>query len=210
MVAPTTIGFFAAPLVIRAQLSGDPAFDEALARVRQSLLEAYAHQQLPFAKVVEAARPGRESSYTPLFRVMFSLVRSLLPEAETPGLELEALEMGSGATDFDLFVNIVEEPAAAGETAPRLRGLAVYSKDVYNAETIRTLLTAYLDILAAAVGSPETRLSEFPLPAALAAGKPAPEAGHTDLRREITQQVWSVFRLLENPTHPEAEFFLMP
>ncbi len=154
------IGFFAAPLVVRTELSGNPTFHEAIERTRYTLLEAYGHQDLPFAKVVEAARPGRQSSYTPLFQVMFSLVRPMLETGELPGLDLEAVEMGSGATDFDLFVNVIEEPDT-------LRALVVYSRDLYIAETIRSLMAAYVELLLAAVSTPAARLSELPFPASL-------------------------------------------
>ena len=105
------IGFFAAPLVIRTDLSGDPTFLDVMARVRIEVLAAYAHQDLPFAKVVEAAKPGRHTSYTPLFHVMFSTVKSLLPEIQAPEVHMESIPIDPGATDFDLFVNVFDEPA---------------------------------------------------------------------------------------------------
>ena len=154
------IGFFAAPLVVRTRLSEDLTFLEAIGRVRQTLLEAYAHQELPFAKVVEAAHPGRQSSYTPLFQVMFSVVKSLLPATETPDLDLEALELGTDSTDFDLFINIIDEPRA-------LRALVVYSKDLYDAETVRRLMAAYLDVLRQGVRRPQTLLSDLEAPSEL-------------------------------------------
>ncbi len=154
------IGFFAAPLVVRTDLSGDPALQEAIERTRTTLLEGYNHQDLPFARVVEAAHPGRQSSYTPLFQVMFSVIKSMLPVEELPGLELEAVEIGSGATDFDLFVNVIEEPRG-------LRALVVYSSDLYSAQKVRNLMAAYIDVLRVFVDAPDTRLSALPVPAEL-------------------------------------------
>ncbi len=154
------IGFFAAPLVVRTRLDEDLSFRETLARVRHTLVEAYAHQELPFSKVVEAAHPGRLSSYTPLFQVMFSVVKSLLPATELPDLELQPLDLGTDATDFDLFINVIEKPGD-------LRALIVYNADLYNASTVRTLMAAYLEILAKAVAEPEFRLPEFSVPETL-------------------------------------------
>ena len=149
------VGFFAAPLVVRVDLAGDPPYREILDRVSRSLREAYAHQELPFAKVVEASHPGRQSSYTPLFQIMFSVVRSMLPATELPDLELEALEIGAGATDFDLFVNVIDE-------GRDLRVLAIYNRDIYDGSTVRALVASYLELMETAVRSPGTRLSELP------------------------------------------------
>ena len=154
------IGFFAAPLVVRSEISPGATFRDALRDLRRDLLETYAHQELPFAKVVESAHPGRQSTYTPLFHVMFSLVRALLPDLNLPDLDLKAVEIGAGATDFDLFVNVVEE---RGD----LRALAVYSKDLYDSGTVSSLMEAYLRILKDGVASPDRRVSEFDLPARL-------------------------------------------
>ena len=162
------IGFFAAPLVVRTTLTADPDFDGIVNRVRETLLEAYAHQELPFAKVVEAAQPGRQSSYTPLFQVMFSVVKTLLPASEADGLDLEALELGAGATDFDLFLNVIEERDS-------LRAVVVYSEDLYGADTVRRLMDAYLELLREALDTPTTKLHQFRVPEDLKRREPAAE-----------------------------------
>ncbi len=161
------IGFFAAPLPVRTQLTGDPGFREILRRAQRALLDAYAHQELPFAKMVEAARNGGQTGNAPLFRIMFSVLNPLLPVSETADLELESLELGTTATDFDLFLNIVEEDSA-------FRALAVYSKDLYNAETIRHLMAVYVELLRTAIEEPETRITALKIPEELTPCKPKP------------------------------------
>jgi FkbH-like protein len=150
------IGFFAAPLVVRIGLGGDPEFGEIWERVRKELLAAYAHQELPFANVVEAAHPGRQPGYTPLFQVMFSLVKPLLAEVVSADLALEALEINPGATDFDLFVNLVDD----GEG---LRGHVIYNTDLFDRETVRAAIESYQTFLQKAAADARTRLSQLAL-----------------------------------------------
>ncbi len=164
------IGFFAAPLATRTDVTGDPAFRELVRRVRSGLLEVYEHQELPFAKVVEAAHPDRQAVYTPLFHIMFSLVQPLVTEIDRPDFTVEPVDLPVTATDFDLFLNIFDEPKS-------LRALAVYNRDLYDAPTIRRLITAYLELLQAAVENPETRLSRLPvIPELRRVGKEPPPA----------------------------------
>ena len=154
------IGFFAAPLPVRTRLPKDPSFREVLQHTRRALLECYAHQELPFAQISEAAHAGRQRGNQPLFRVLFSALQPLLPVSEIADLKLKPLELGNGVTDFDLFLNIVEEDRD-------YQMLILYSKDLYNAETIRNLMALYLELLRTNIEAPLTRISALPAPEGL-------------------------------------------
>ena len=150
------IGFFVNTLVLRTDLSGDPHFPELLARVRKVTLEAYAHQDLPFEVLVEDLQPERSLSRNPLFQVMFQLENTPKEELPLPGLTLSPVGVAGVASQFDLSVDVVESD----------RGLAVtaeYSTDLFEAETIRTLLKRWEILLESISVAPDQRLSEFPL-----------------------------------------------
>ncbi|HKP82175.1 MAG TPA: amino acid adenylation domain-containing protein [Pyrinomonadaceae bacterium] len=148
------IGFFVNTLVLRTDLSGDPYFPEFLARVRKVTLEAYAHQDLPFEVLVEDLQPERSLSRNPLFQVMFQLENTPKEELPLPGLTLSPVAVEGVASQFDLSVDVVESE----------QGLAVvaeYSTDLFEAETIRTLLKRWEILLESIAAAPQQRLSEF-------------------------------------------------
>jgi FkbH-like protein len=171
------IGFFAYPLVLCTDLSGDPSFRDLLARVYETALGAYAHQNVPFAWVVKAVHRGRRTPYPPVIQVMFSLARSPLEGVQIPGLQLDLVDVENKATDFDLFVTLVE----------RERGLhvaVVYNSDLFEASTIENLMDSFCQVLEKALAAPQVRVSELaPL-----------EYGEDDLnRRECTIAVAATF-----------------
>jgi amino acid adenylation domain-containing protein len=152
------IGFFANTLVIRSDLSGDPAFRSYLARVRERVLEAYAHQRLPFDHLVEVLQPERSLQHSPLFQVMLAFQSSAGPLAN-PAWGVDsgpALGMDTGTSKFDLTLALAEQEGA-------LRGVLEYSTDLYETATIARL-SLHLRALAEEVAlDPERPLSELPL-----------------------------------------------
>jgi natural product biosynthesis luciferase-like monooxygenase protein/amino acid adenylation domain-containing protein/FkbM family methyltransferase len=148
------IGFFANTLVLRTSLAGDPTLRELLGRVRETTLGAYAHQDLPFEKLVEDLQPQRDMSRNPLFQVMLVLQNAPRPALDLPGLALRPRLVDSGTAKFDLLLFLWE---AEG----RLTGLLEYSTELFDAATMRRLLGHYEALLRAAVTDPGQRLSRL-------------------------------------------------
>lgn len=154
--AERLIGFFVNTLVLRADLSGAPTFRELLGRVREVALGAYAHQELPFEKLVEALPPRRAADHTPLLQVMFSF-RNLPPrEAEAGGLKLEALELDDGLSRFDLTL-------VAQETPEGLTCAFEYDTDLFDAPVISRMLDHLRTLLEGIVANPDAQVSRLPL-----------------------------------------------
>src|SRR5258708_24477371 len=127
------IGFFVNTLVLRADLTGDPGFDELLARTRDATLAAYAHQDVPFEKLVEELAPARDFAHQPLFQVMFALQSSPAGELELPGLAFAMVPVTSRTAKFELALSLAE---AAGSIA----GAMEYKTDLFDGATAERLL----------------------------------------------------------------------
>jgi amino acid adenylation domain-containing protein len=150
------IGAFINTLALRVTLDDDPAFADLLARVRDVALGAYAHQDLPFERLVAELRPPRDLSRTPVFLVLFILQNSPLPALEAPGLTITLVPVERGATAFDLTVEVREGDG----------GLALafeYNADLFEPATIDRLAGAYALLLEAAAEDAGTRVSALPL-----------------------------------------------
>jgi amino acid adenylation domain-containing protein len=150
------IGFFVNNLVLRTNLSGDPSFTELIGRIREVALGAYAHQDVPFEKLVEELQPERTLSHTPLFQVMFGFQNARRETVDFPGLVLRSLDVDSATAKFDLFLSLVEE-------ADSIRGALEYNTDLFEHETVTRMIGNYLTLLEAVCAHPESRLSKLPL-----------------------------------------------
>jgi amino acid adenylation domain-containing protein len=150
------IGFFVNTLVLRGDLSGDPTFAELLGRVRETCLGAYAHQDLPFERLVEELRPERDSSRSPLFQVMFVLQNAPQEALELPGLTVTPWDVDSGTSKFDLTLRLTERD---GE----LRGELEYSTELFEDETAARLTEHLRTLLEAACTNPSLPVSRLPL-----------------------------------------------
>ncbi len=147
---------FANILVLRTDLSGNPPFRELLERVREVTLGAYAHQGLPFEQLVEALRPERDMSHTPLFQAMLAL-------QDTPNLALglsssllSLLEVGSETAKVDLTLSMIE-------TEQELMGELKYNADLFEPVTISQMAGHFQTLLEGIVAHPEQCLSDLPL-----------------------------------------------
>ncbi|HEX2569426.1 MAG TPA: amino acid adenylation domain-containing protein, partial [Polyangia bacterium] len=149
------IGFFANTLVLRSRLAGDQTVQALLAQVREATLGAYAHQDVPFEKLVEELQPARNLSYSPLFQVMVGMLPPAEPLA-SPGFVLEPIDVDRATAKFDLTLAWVDRPEG-------FTGSLTYNTDIFDAATIVRLLGYFQVLLTAAVESPGRRLDELPL-----------------------------------------------
>ncbi|HEY0738440.1 MAG TPA: amino acid adenylation domain-containing protein [Herpetosiphonaceae bacterium] len=151
------VGFLVNTLVLRADLSGRPAFAELLQRVRSICLDAYAHQDLPFELLVEELQPERSLGQHPLFQVLFVL-QTLPPiEPELAGLAVDMQALDSDSAKFDLTLDL--RPGADGG----LHGYLEYATDLFETTTIQRMLGHLQTLLHAVVANPEERIAYLPL-----------------------------------------------
>ena len=156
------VGFFVNTLVLRTDTSGDPTFVELLERVRETDLAAYAHQDVPFERLVDILNPLRTLTYQPLFQVMLTLQNTADAEAELDGLRVvnEPVERSSAKFDLNFELSEVHGPG----TAPQgLAGRIVYAADVFDAVSVERLAGRFVRILEAMAADPHCRVSEVDL-----------------------------------------------
>lgn len=150
------IGFFVNTLAIRARLHGELSFREALRLTRETCLEAYSHQDLPFEVLVDALQIERSLSYSPVFQVMFALEESAIQKFQLPGLSAELIQVENGLTKFDLTLTVREDSGG-------LSGIFEYSSDLFTGETIQRMTDHFCELLTHAVAHPETAISRLPM-----------------------------------------------
>ena len=150
------IGFFANTLALRTDLSGNPTFATLLNRVRQTALDAYAHQSLPFEKLVEELRPERSLSYTPLFQVLFSLQNTPRSDHSFANLHAQPQPVSNETAKFDLTLALEEQD-------DELQGVFKYNTDLFDASTIARLIGHFQTLLGAIAANPNQPLSTLPL-----------------------------------------------
>ena len=151
------IGFFVNTLALRIRLTADLSVTELLGQIKASLLEAYAHQDVPFEQVVEALRPPRSINHSPIFQVLLSMDGTPAAEAlNLPGLTLEVLESPHVAAQFDLSLSLSEAHA-------QITGSLEYASDLFERSTIERLTQHLQSLLGGMVADPGQRVSHLPL-----------------------------------------------
>ncbi|WP_435602549.1 amino acid adenylation domain-containing protein [Streptomyces sp. bgisy130] len=156
------VGFFVNTLVLRTDVSGDPSFRALLARVRDTDLAAYAHQDVPFERVVEAVNPVRTLSHTPLFQTMLTSQNTPDHGAATAGLNAVAEEVPRRTARFDLSFHTWERQAADGSWTG-VDGLLEYATDLFDAATAEALAARLVRLLGAAVAGPDLPVGQLNL-----------------------------------------------
>ena len=156
------VGFFVNTLVLRTDLSGNPSFRALLARVRTAALDAYAHQDLPFERLVEALHPARSLARHPLFQVMLVL-QNLTDAAPTfTGLTVEAEPVRLKIAKFDLTITFAERRGPDGRP-DGIAGLLEYNRDRFEPDTAGALAQRFARILAALVDAPDRPIRQVDL-----------------------------------------------
>ena len=151
------IGLFANGLAMRLKLSGDPSFTELLSRMRETALDAYEHQDMPFEKLVQEVNPDRSLSHNPLFQVLFSVRNYAREVFQLEGLnEVDISATAATTSKFDLSLYFTE-------SAEGLSGWMEYNTDLFDESTIERMLGHYQVLLKAVVEDPGKLLSELPL-----------------------------------------------
>jgi acyl transferase domain-containing protein len=148
------IGFFINTLVMRTEVRGEESFRELLGRVREVVLAAYAHQDLPFEKLVQALQPERNLSYAPLFQVWFVLQNLAPPAVELPGLTLSTVKLVSEVARHDLRLDLTETPHGYS-------GSLQYSADLFEPATVARMARHYEMLVSAIAANPDAKLSEL-------------------------------------------------
>lgn len=150
------IGFFVNTLVLRTSLAGAPTFREVIQRVKEVTLGAYAHQDMPFEKLVEELQPERDTSYTPLFQVMFVMQNKQSGEAQLPGLKISEVELPKEIATFDLTLGIHEGDEQLG-------GSIEYNTDLFEAATIDRLIHFFTLLLEKMLEAPDRSITQMSL-----------------------------------------------
>jgi amino acid adenylation domain-containing protein/non-ribosomal peptide synthase protein (TIGR01720 family) len=154
------VGFFVNTLVLRTDTSGDPTFEELLGRVRRADLQAYAHQDLPFERLVDELKPERSLARHPLFQVMLTFQSETAPAIALAGVQVEPLSLSGEPAKFDLIIGFRERRAADGAAAGMEGGLR-YSVDLFDAETQQAFARRLLRLLESIAADPRQRIGDL-------------------------------------------------
>jgi amino acid adenylation domain-containing protein len=150
------IGFFVNSLVLRVQLSSSLTFQELLAKVKQVTLDAYAHQDLPFEKLVQELQPARDLSKHPLFQVAVSLQNTPITALELPGIILNPFEIENGTSKLDLELHFWQSSAG-------LEAQIIYSTDLFDRSTILRMAGHLQTLLAGIINDSQQKLAQLPV-----------------------------------------------
>jgi amino acid adenylation domain-containing protein len=151
------VGFFVNTLVIRTDMAGNPGFRSLLQRVRQTALDAFDHQDLPFEKLVEELQPERQHNRHPLFQVMvFQVLTGEAQALALPGIQMEPLRVELNTNKFDLALALREDDS-------QTHGRLSYNTDLFDVATIARMIGHFQTLLAAVVADPDRPIGQLPL-----------------------------------------------
>ncbi|MEH2423097.1 MAG: amino acid adenylation domain-containing protein [Nostoc sp.] len=179
------IGFFINTVVLRTDFVGNPSFRSVLSRVRQMALDAYAHQDMPFEKLVEELQPERDTSRNPLFQVWFNMLNLRDIQLELPGVAIEPVSMLETASKFDLTLYVIEQNQG-------IKLDLVYNTDLFTSERMMEMLHQFHHLLNQIVAAPESQISLYSLVTPEAQSLlPEPRAVLPEPRYELTTTMFT-------------------
>jgi amino acid adenylation domain-containing protein len=157
------MGFFVNTLVLRTELGGDPSFEVLLGRVRETALQAYDHQDLPFERLVQELQPERDHGHPPMFQVMFTVQNVPLPVLDLAGVQASHFECSIETSMFDLTMTVLERSDEGETDEVNLVAYVEYNTDLFDALTVARMLEHYKNVLGSVAADPHQRLSAIPL-----------------------------------------------
>nr|WP_245814063.1 non-ribosomal peptide synthetase [Rhodococcus marinonascens] len=176
-VLDDVVGMFVNTLALRTPVRGSDSFATLLADVRDRDLEAFAHAEVPFERVVEALDLPRTTAHAPLFQVLFEFRDVERPTPVLPNLRVEGIDLGVSISTFDLQLTLAEQWHRDGSPAGVIAGF-IYATDIFDAETVQKFSERFVRVLDAVVAAPDEPLGRLDL---LARGERAvlvPVSGH--------------------------------
>ncbi|MEU5807506.1 amino acid adenylation domain-containing protein [Streptomyces sp. NPDC047718] len=194
------VGFFVNTVVLRTDVSGSPSLNELVDRVRETDLAAFAHQDVPFERLVEVLNPARSLAHHPLFQVMLTLQNLDASEPELAGLVVRGEQVDTETAKVDLAF-VLEEDEASG-----LNGIVRYATDLFEPETARGLADGLVRLLTAAVAEPDAPLDRLDVL--------GPELGRlvlegwNDTARDVPPLTWPELfarQVARTPDHPAVQ-----
>ncbi|AHH19732.1 non-ribosomal peptide synthetase [Nocardia nova SH22a] len=156
------VGMFVNTLVFRTRVRGGEPFTALLARQRTADIEAFAHSDVPFERLVEALNPPRSTARHPLFQIGFSFQNLPVTRLSLPGLEVSELVIDTGTSQFDLHLNIADRYGATGDPAG-ISGFLTYATDLFEPATARLLVGRFTRLLAEITARPRTPVGDLTL-----------------------------------------------
>ncbi len=180
------IGVFINTVAIRTDLDENPNFRQLLQRIRKTSLDAFSHQAYPFEKLVEALKPKRDLSRTPVFQVVFNLQNAPMPELDMPGLSLRFLDFDRGTSQFDLTLMMTR-------SGDQYQASVEYNSDLFESGTISFMLDAFNGLLKGALAQPDKPLSETLLTTEEERGQLVTELNDTEQKLPLDQCFHNLF-----------------
>ncbi|WP_413767046.1 non-ribosomal peptide synthase/polyketide synthase [Rhodococcus pyridinivorans] len=156
------IGMFVNTLVLRLEVDGGASFDELLSAARETDLQAFAHADVPFERLVEVLNPARSTARHPLFQVGFSFQNQSRSELALPGLDIEPVDLEGGTAQFDMHLIVADSYGDDG--APQgIDAILTYATDLFDRETAEAVAARFEQLLEALVESPALPVGDHAL-----------------------------------------------